>query len=120
MIDQSLITPFQSSPLVGMGNLGQVSLSTDVTTWGVGEWAAVIGISYVAISLFFDLKNAGRATGNYVGTKAKRTKRAIAKTAVGTTSKLGTVVAVGALAAAGYVAYSATNSTSASSAGGIP
>jgi len=105
MIDQSLITPFQSAPMLGMGDLGQVSLSSDISTWGIGEWAAVVGISYVAISLFFDFKNAGRATGSYVGRKAKRTKRAISKAAVGGTSKLGTVVAVGALAAAGYVGY---------------
>jgi hypothetical protein len=101
MIDQSLITPFQSAPMIGMGDLGQVSLSSDISTWGVGEWAAVIGISYVAISLFFDLKKAG----SYTGKKAKRTKRAVSKAAVGGTSKLGTVVAVGALAAAGYVGY---------------
>ena len=59
MIDQSLITPFQSAPMLGMGDLGQVSLSSDISTWGIGEWAAVVGISYVAISLFFDFKNAG-------------------------------------------------------------
>ena len=103
MIDQSLITPFQSAPMLGMGDLGQVSLSSDISSWGVGEWAAVVGISYVAISLFFDLKKAG----SYTGKKAKRTRRKISKAAVGGTSKLGTVVVVGALAAAGYVAYEA-------------
>jgi amino acid transporter len=100
MIDQSLIT----QPMTyGLGDLGQVSLSSDISSWGVGEWAAVIGISYVAISLFFDL----RAAGSHVGNKTKKLRRKIAKAAVGNTSKIGTVVTVGALAAAGYVAYEA-------------
>jgi hypothetical protein len=109
MIDAQLITPFQSAPLIGMGDLGQVSLSSDISSWGVGEWAAVIGISYVAISLFFDLKTAG----SRVGKKTKRARRKISKAAVGGTSKLGTVVAVGALAAVGYVAYEAMQGQSA-------
>ena len=106
MIDGQLITGFQSAPIIGMSgvdDLGQVSLSSDISSWGLGEWAAVIGIAYVSISLFFDLKSAG----SHVGKKSKRTKRKIAKSAAGATGKIGTVVAVGALAGAGYIAYEA-------------
>ena len=84
-----------------MAGMGQVSLSSDVTAWGLGEWAAVIGIAYVSISLFFDAK----AVGSKVGRKAKSGKRKVAKAAKSGTSAIGTVVTVGALAAAGYMGY---------------
>ena len=101
MIDAQLITPFERQPVLGLGDLGQLSLPSDVSQWGLGQWAAVIGLSYVAISLFFDLK----AAGSHVSRTTKRGRRKISKAATSGTSKIGTVVTVGALAAAGYVGY---------------
>jgi amino acid transporter len=100
MIEQSFI----SQPMTyGMGDLGQLTLSSDVTQWGVGQWAAVIVGSYLAYKLILDTKSVGGKALKHT----KKARRKIAKAAVGSTSKIGTVVTVGALAAAGYVAYEA-------------
>lgn len=99
MIDANMIhDSFAPQSFAGMG---QLSLSSDISSWGIGEWAAVIGISYVAISLFFDAKSAGSA----IGSRTKKTKRKVVSAAKSGTSTIGTVVTVGALAAAGYIGY---------------
>ena len=98
MIDQQLI---HTGNVAGMG---QLTLSSDISTWSIGDWAAVLGIAYVSISLFFDLGHAGRAVGRGAKATQKGAKR-LKKSATGGASTLGTVVAVGALAAAGYVGY---------------
>lgn len=99
MIDANMIHDSFSTP--SLAGLGQVSLSSDISSWGIGQWAVVAIGSYVAISLFFDAKSAGSA----ISSRTKRTKRKVVSAAKSGTSTIGTVVTVGALAAAGYIGY---------------
>ena len=67
--------------------MGQLFASDNLSTWGLGEWAVVALGGYVAISLFFDARSAGK----YVGKKSRRTKSRVKKAATGATSMIGTV-----------------------------
>jgi uncharacterized membrane protein YebE (DUF533 family) len=99
MINAAMIeNSFTPQSYAGMG---QVTLSSDITQWGAGEWAAVVIGGYLAISLFFDAKSAGSA----ISSRGKKTRQKISKAATSGTSTIGKVVTVGALAAAGVIGY---------------
>jgi hypothetical protein len=81
--------------------MGQLFQSTDISTWGIGEWAAVAIGGYVAIKLFADVKSVGKS----VKRRASGASRSVKKTAATTSSSLGTVVLIAGLGVAAYFAY---------------
>lgn len=84
-----------------LAGLGQVSISSDISTWGAAQWGLVLAGSYLAYKLINDAKS----VGGKVLKGTKKTRRKVAKAATSGTSKIGTIVTVGALAAAGYIGY---------------
>jgi hypothetical protein len=81
--------------------MGQLFSSSDVSEWGIGEWAAIAVGGYLAISLFNDAKTVGSKVGSHAG----RAKRSVKRAASGATSGIGKIAIVAGLAFAGYLAY---------------
>lgn len=108
MIDQSLITPFAVPSLAGMGGLGQLFNSGNVTQWGIGEWAVVVGAGYVGVKLLSD----ARVVGSKAVRHGKKLKRTAKKAGVSAASTVGTLAIVAGITAAGYLIYTASQGTS--------
>lgn len=81
--------------------MGQLFSSSDVSQWGIGEWAAIAVGGYLAISLFNDSKTVASKVGKRTG----RAKRSVKKASAGATSGIGKLAIVAGLAYAGYLAY---------------
>jgi hypothetical protein len=81
--------------------MGQLFSSTNISTWGIGEWAAIAIGGYLAVSLFQDSKSVAGSVGRTAG----RAKRGVKRAASGSTTTIGQVAIVAGLAFAGYLAY---------------
>jgi hypothetical protein len=85
--------------------MGQLFSSSDVSEWGIGEWAAIAVGGYLAISLFNDAKTVGSKVGSHAGRAKRSVKRSVKRAASGATSGIGKIAIVAGLAFAGYLAY---------------
>jgi hypothetical protein len=109
MIDQSLITESFAVPsLAGLGGLGQLFNSANVSSWGVGEWAVLLGAGYLTVKLVQDTRSIGSKAVRH----GKRLKRGAKKAGVSAASTVGTLAIVAGISAAGYLIYTASQGTS--------
>ena len=105
LVDGAFALP-ENQTAKGMGNLGQLFAGGgDPSTWGIGEWS-VVGIGgYVAIKLFFDVKNIGSAVGRKTKSTGRKVKKKSMDAAATGTSAIGTVAVLAGLGIAAYFIY---------------